>query len=39
MSAICDANKKNVDDELLYNPGEDRKSVSLEIRWVGDMMR
>ena len=37
MSAICDAHKKKVDDEQLYNPGEDRKSGSwrsdqLEIR-------
>ena len=28
MSVICDAHKKKVDVELLYNPGEDRKSVS-----------
>ena len=28
MSAICDAHKKKVDVEQLYNPGEDRKSVS-----------
>ena len=37
MSAICDAYKKKVDIERLYNPGEDRKSGSwrsdeLEIR-------
>ena len=37
MSAICDAHKKKVDVEQLYDPGEDRKSVSwrsgqLEIR-------
>ena len=37
MSAICDTHKKKLDVELLYNPGEDRKSVSwgsdeLEIR-------
>ena len=32
MRAICDAHKKKVYVELLYNPGEDRKSVSLEIR-------
>ena len=28
MSAICDAHKKKVGVEQLYNPGEDRKSVS-----------
>ena len=28
MSAICDAYMKKVDVEQLYNPGEDRKSVS-----------
>ena len=32
MSAICDAHKKKVDDEQLYNPSEDRKSDQLEIR-------
>ena len=32
MGAICDAHKKNVDAEQLYNPGEDRKSSQLEIR-------
>ena len=37
MSAICDSHKKKVGVELLYNPGEDRKSVvwrsdKLEIR-------
>ena len=37
MSAICDAHKKKVNVELLYNPNEDKKSVSwrsdeLEIR-------
>ena len=37
MSAICDTHKK-VDVELLYTPGEDRKSVNLEIRPVGDQM-
>ena len=28
MSAICDAHKKEVYVEQLYNPVEDRKSVS-----------
>ena len=28
MSVICDAHKKKVDVERLYNPGEDRKSGS-----------
>ena len=28
MSAICDAYKKKVGVEQLYNPGEDRKLVS-----------
>ena len=28
MSAICDTHKKKVGVEQLYNPGEDRKSVS-----------
>ncbi len=28
LSAICDAHRKKVDDEQLYNPGEDRKSLS-----------
>ena len=32
MSAFCDAHKKKVNVERLYNPGEDRKSV------VGDQM-
>ena len=42
MSAICDAHKKTVDVERLYNPSEDKKSVSwrsdeLEIRrWIED---
>ena len=35
MSAICDAHKKKVDDELLYNSVH-RKFNQLEIRWVGD---
>ena len=35
MSAICDAHKKKVDVERLYNPGEDRKSgVGDKIRWI-----
>ena len=32
MSAICDAHKKKVGVEQLYNPGEDRQSDELEIR-------
>ena len=38
MSAICDAHKKKVGVEQLYNPGEDRKSDQLEIRRVGEKM-
>ena len=34
MSAICDAHKKNVGVELLYNLGEDRKSGS----WRSDQL-
>ena len=34
MSAICDAHKNKVDIEQLYNPGEDRKSVS----WRSDQL-
>ena len=34
MSAICDAHKKKMDDEQLYNPGEDRNSVS----WSSDQL-
>ena len=35
MSAICDAHKKKVYVEQLYNPGEHQ----LEIRPFGDKMR
>ena len=38
MSAICDAHKKKVDAELLYNSVH-RKFNQLEIRRVGDKMR
>ena len=38
MSAICDAHKKKVDVELLYNSVH-RKFNQLEIRRVGDKMR
>ena len=38
MSAICDAHKKKVYVELLYNSVH-RKSNQLEIRPVGDKMR
>ncbi len=34
MSAICDAYKKKVDVEKLYNPGEDKKSGS----WGSDQL-
>ena len=34
MSAICDAHKKKVAVEQLYNPGEDRKSGS----WSSDLL-
>ena len=30
---------RRVGVKLLYNLGEDWKSVSLEIRWAGDKMR
>ena len=30
---------RRVDVKLSYNPGEDRKLVSLEIKWAGDKMR
>ncbi len=39
MSATCDAHKKKVIVEQLYNPGEDRKSDQLEIRGVREKMR
>ena len=38
MSAICDAHKKKVDGELLYNSVH-RKFSQLEFRLVGDKMR
>ena len=38
MSANCDAHKKKVDVELLYNSGTGN-SITLEIRWAGDKMR
>ena len=34
MSAICDAHKKKMGVEQLYNPGEDRKSGS----WRSDQL-
>ena len=34
MSAICDAHKKKVGVEQLYNPGEDRKSIN----WSSDQL-
>ena len=37
MSAICDAHKKKVGVELLYNSVH-RKFNQLEIRWVGEKM-
>ncbi len=37
MSAICDAHKKKMDVELLYNSVH-RKFNQLEIRSVGDQM-
>ena len=38
MSAICDAHKKNVLDEQLYN-SVNRKFNQLKIRRVGDKVR
>ena len=38
MSAICDAYKR-VGGELLYKLSEDKNSVSLETRPVGDKMQ
>ena len=34
MSAICDAHKEKVVVEQLYNPGEDRKSIS----WISNQL-
>ena len=34
MNAICDAHEKKVDVEQLYNPGEDKRSIS----WRSDQL-